>query len=156
MALIIFNPNKIALDVVRWTLPGVLTKSRQCNKPKIGLMGLMIDVLMTDDIIKLAEWQHWYVNGNRWENKHLGAERPAVPNPLASDTDCMELVRFLNGKGWFFLYQDEGGRKGDELIKPMQTLLRFHRHRPYKSFEWRGTDYKQGVVELALRVKDSE
>ena len=75
-----------------------------------------------------------------------------LPNPRIDANDCEALIRCLNDAGWFFHRQNEGGRTGADLIRPVQTFLRFHRHRPYKNVEWCGDDWKQGVCELALII----
>lgn len=107
--------------------------------------------MSNQDRIRLAELQGW-VRRENFPDKQAVFSVDQLPNPFEDANDCGMLIQSMNDAGWFFHRQDEGGRSGADLIRPVQTLIRFHRHRPYKNFEWRGKDWKHGVCDLALKV----
>lgn len=47
-----------------------------------------------NDRIKLAEAMDWYINGNRWENKHLGEERHTCPDPFTDANDDYSVLEW--------------------------------------------------------------
>ena len=67
-------------------------------------------------------------------------------NPYESDADCMALVRWLNERGYVI----------DINFRPSDAWLRLYRAGKTASGPIIYDDYKQGVVELALKVVGDE
>ena len=107
-----------------------------------------------DERIELAEWQGYerktlYPHGfakHGWYRPD-GTFTQYIPDPENSDADCMELGRFLVSKGW-----------RPEIKLSKRHSVRINRiGAPSNSGRWlRCNDYKQGVVELALKICRAE
>ena len=105
-----------------------------------------------DDRIRLAEWQGWTLielqDGTKYwrvpNEKLEGVGQLLPPNPLTDANDCEALIKHLNSKGWEVEVDFNIGAQG--VIMWCDDKSQDH---------YAGQDWKQGVVELAIKVLDS-
>lgn len=109
-----------------------------------------------DDRIELAEWQEWTettIHGQTPVGTPPSGTRTCLPDPSNNAADCEELIRFLNSKG--FEVDVLHWPEGDATVMVKRSA---ETHGPDKAVRFENTvsDYKQGVVELALKIKRQE